>query len=69
MQVEKFDELLEGWSDGKYTPQELITHLMKHAKEMAATVNHHVRLMAVMENRLAEAEEKLKAMKERSGEQ
>ena len=69
MQPERFEKLLDDWGQGKYTPQELITHLMKHAKETAATINHHVRLMEVTEKRLEEAEQMLKEMKCEGGKQ
>ena len=67
MQVEKFDELLDGWRQGKYTPQELLTHLMKNTKEMAQTINHHERMIALMDQRLTDLEEEMKEMKGEGG--
>ena len=63
MQAKRLEELLEGWSQGKYTPQEMVTYLIKNAKETAETINHHVRMIALMDRRLTDLEEEMKAMK------
>ena len=63
MQAKRLEELLKGWSQGKYTPQEMITHLMKNAKETAATINHHARMIALMEKRLTDLENEMKVLK------
>ena len=67
MQPKRFEELLDGWGQGQYTPQELITQLMKHAKETAQTINHHVRMIALMEKRLTELEGQIKEIKGQGG--
>ena len=63
MQLERFEKLLEDWGQGKYTPQEMITLLMKNIKEMAQTINHHVRMIALMERRLTDLEAEMKIVK------
>ena len=67
MQPERFEKLLDDWGQGKYTPQEMITHLMKTIKEMAQTINHHVRMIALMDRRLADLEEEMKVVKGEGG--
>ena len=63
MQAKRLEELLEGWSQGKYTPQEMITYLIKNVKETAETINHHVRMIALMDKRLTDLEEELERLK------
>ena len=63
MQAKRLEELLEGWGQGNYTPQEMITHLLKNAKETAETINHHVRMIALMDKRLTDLEEELERLK------
>ena len=58
-----FDDIIQGWSQGHYTTQQLITHLMKHAEETDATLAHHRRLLETMEKRLSELEEDMEGRK------
>ena len=67
MQPERFEKLLEEWGQGKYTPQEMITNLMKTIKEMAQTINHHVRMIELMDKRLTDLEAEVKVLKGEGG--